>query len=111
MASKVAFTLKAGDTAPAFVGKCLDASGAPIATLGATVAFRMKPVVAGLAPPLAAAAVWSDAATAEATYAWVSGDTDIPGMYYAEFHVTFANGKTETFPNGEYAVVEILAAA
>lgn len=107
----MAFQLKAGDTAPPFVGRCLDPKGSPIPTLGAAVRFRMRPQVGGIAVPIDRPATWSDVARAEASYQWQAGDTDTPGLYDAEFHVTFGDGHGETFPNGEYAVVEILPAA
>lgn len=105
------FTLKQGDTSPPFSGQCVDQLGQPIATLGATVQFRMRPRVAGLRAPIVAAAVWDDPLTALATYQWVAGDTDVPGLYDAEFNVIYANGTSETFPNGEYVPVEILPPA
>lgn len=213
MASKVAFTLKAGDTMPPFVGECLRPDGSTIPTLGATPRFRMTPQVPGLRAPINQPAKWSgtpvpgsmgtvawvydgdstvtvtfagldpyakdlridftgsvpiDPASSgsatlpggpgafanligsltpftavldyglqaeadfvvgiqrtvlsapvpsglfegsEATYAWQTGDTATPGLYNAEFAVTFVGGAVETFPNGEYAVVEILPAA
>jgi len=81
------FQIKAGDTSPAFTGKCLDANKVPVQTLGATVHFRMKPKVAGLRAALDQPATWLDPALAKAQYAWQTGDTAIPGLYDAEFHV------------------------
>ena len=45
------------------------------------------------------------------TYDWAVGDTDIAGAYWAEFEVTLASGRIETFPNDEMAAVEILPQA
>lgn len=105
------FQIKAGDTAPPFKGRCLDAKGAAIPTLGTVVRFRMKPRTAGLRAPIDQLAAWTNTTTAEASYAWQTGDTAVPGLYDAEFHVTYVDGRSETFPNGEYVTVEILAAA
>lgn len=80
-------------------------------TFGASVHFRMRPRVAGLRASIDVPAVWSNPATAEATYQWVAGDTDTPGLYDAELHVIFGDGRSETFPNGEYVTVEVLPAA
>ncbi len=41
-------------------------------------------------------------------YDWVSGDTDTPGTYYAEFQVTYTDGSVESFPNTENLVVTII---
>ena len=39
-------------------------------------------------------------------YDWAPGDTAIPGTYWAEFEVTYADGAIESFPNtGHIAVV------
>lgn len=105
------FTLKAGDTSPDFVGKCLDNAGVPVPTLGATPRFRMKPQVNGLRPLIDTLAVWSDPVKAEATHLWSTADTAVPGLYDAEFHVVWANGKSESFPNDGYVVIEIMPAA
>jgi hypothetical protein len=50
-----------------------------------------------------------DASKALAQFAWAPGDTDVPGLYRAEFKVTFGDGKVEKFPNGDYLDLEILA--
>jgi hypothetical protein len=105
------FRLKVGDTLPALIGQCLDAKNTPIPTLGAMVTFRMRPQVTGLRAPIVAAGSWDDPATAMAKYEWQAGDTDVPGLYDCDFLVDFGGGVTESFPNGEYVVVEILPAA
>lgn len=48
-----------------------------------------------------AADVVGDPTLGEVEYEWQPGDTDIAGNYLGEFDVTYTNGKTETFPNGE----------
>jgi hypothetical protein len=105
------FTLKAGDTSPEFVGKCLDQTKTPVPTLGATVRFRMRPQVRNLRSVIDTPAVWSNPATAEATHLWAPDETAVPGLYDAEFHVVWADGKSESFPNDEYVIIEILPAA
>jgi hypothetical protein len=39
--------------------------------------------------------------------AWQVTETANAGLYEAEFPVTYANGKTETFPNDEFILVKI----
>lgn len=106
------FSLKQGDTSPPFRGKAKDATGKLVPLTGATATFRMKPQIQGLRAPISAPAD-VDGLTSELSYDWASdgSDTNVPGLYDAEFHVVFADGSEETFPNGEYEVVEILPAA
>lgn len=42
------------------------------------------------------------------SYQWVSGDTDDPGEYNAEFEVHFNDGRIESYPNSEYLTVHII---
>jgi len=49
-----------------------------------------------------------DAATGEIKYEWSEADTDESGMWQAEWEITYGDGTTETYPNGErYIAVEI----
>lgn len=105
------FSIKQGDTLPAFIGQCLDENGEPVPTLGSTVTFRMRPQVPGVKAPISAAAAWLDPSTATAKYEWAVGNTDTPGLYYADFFVDWGSGVTESFPNDGYTVVEVLKAA
>jgi len=41
-------------------------------------------------------------------YQWSEGDTDTPGVYEAEFEVTYDGGAVETFPNANYRIIEIV---
>ena len=102
--------LKVGDTAPPFRGKALDGAKKPVDLNGASAKFRMRPQLAGLrAEILADAQV--DEAESVLTYDWEAEDTAVAGAYWAEFEVTLANGRIETFPNDEMAAVEILPQA
>jgi hypothetical protein len=49
----------------------------------------------------AEADVVGDPTLGEVEYEWQPGDTDVAGNFLGEFDVTYTNGKTETFPNGE----------
>lgn len=49
-----------------------------------------------------------DYANGEGQYQWADGETDdLIGFYYAEVEVTFLDGRTRTFPEGddEYAIL------
>jgi hypothetical protein len=41
------------------------------------------------------------------TYDWQTGDTDVSGVYYAEFEVTYGDGSVETFPNSGNISIKI----
>ena len=105
------FEIKEGDTSPPFRGVAKDATGRPVPLGGSSVEFRMSPQIPGLRADIVAEAEY-DEETSELIYRWADGDTDTPGLYDAEFAVTFpAGGGVETFPNGEYARVEVLPKA
>jgi hypothetical protein len=101
--------MKRGNTSPPFRGKALDGASKAVDLAGATAKFRMWPQVAGLRDEILADAQ-VDEVESILTYDWDPDGTDsaVPGAYWAEFEVTLANGKKETFPNDEMAVVEIL---
>jgi len=39
------------------------------------------------------------------SYTWIAADVDEPGLFHAEWEVTFSGGAKETFPNGRYLKV------
>jgi hypothetical protein len=46
-------------------------------------------------------------ASGQVQYQWQTGDTTNAGVYRAEWQVTFATGKIETWPDNGWAVVSI----
>lgn len=48
-----------------------------------------------------------DAANGGVKYNWQEGDTDTPGVYYAEWEVIWSDGTPETFPTLGYEIVLI----
>lgn len=106
-------TVKQGDTLPAVQGTCLlpDGTAADL-TDASAITFRMTPESAGLTADLAGAATATDPATSGVVeYEWQPGDTDVPGLYLAEFHVEYLDGSSETFPSEGYISVEVQRAA
>lgn len=101
--------VKQGDLLPTVVGTCLDAAGAAAdLTLASAVTFRMTPERPGLAPDISAdAVVVADPAGGVVEYVWQAGDTDVCGLYRAEFGVEYMDGSSETFPTDGYVPVEI----
>lgn len=101
------FRCKQGDRARTLRARLEDATGRAVPLTGAAIRFRMEPDVAGLRDAVEGPAVLLDAATAEVGYSWAEGDTDVPGLYSAEFRVVYGNGQPETFPGEGYIDVVI----
>lgn len=49
-----------------------------------------------------------DAAAGEVWLVWAPGETDIAGVYRAEFEVVYQDGRRETFPGDGYISIQIL---
>lgn len=97
------YEIKAGDHGFA-ISTTLSDGGGPLQNLdGATILFKMKPAPESDsdADPFSAAATF-DAGTGLTSYVWQSGDTDTPGLYRAEWQVTFLDGSRVTFPADEW---------
>jgi hypothetical protein len=104
----MALHMKAGDTWPLLDGQ-LTANGVVTNLTGATVRFVMSTKAGNLVFDHAASIV-GDPTLGRVEYVWQSSDTLNAGNYYAEFHITFGDGKKTTLPNDGYMEVEILPA-
>lgn len=82
--------------------------GAAISLAGTTVKFLMKLPSAG-SPVVSAPAIIDDAVNGYVSYQWAVGDTATPGVYRAEWEITYANGQTQTVPADGYDIVEVVA--
>lgn len=104
------FTIKQYNTAPALEATLVDYLGVPVPLTGCTVQFAMRSrdnqnlVISGVASVV-------DAPTGKVSYQWGVSDTNTSGSYYAEFVVTYANGRKESFPNGDYIEVHVVKSA
>lgn len=99
--------VKAGDTAPVVRATLLDALGAAVDLTGATVRFVMATSTTPRTVKVDAAATVVNAAGGVVEYAWAALDTNTVGAYVAEFEVTYANTKVQTFPTTGYVDVTI----
>lgn len=99
------FYIKQRDTAPA-IRFALEPSS--IVLTGATVRFFMRNR-AGQVVVDAAALIVTATGTPTVEYSWQPGDTAAAGLYEAEFQVTYADGKIETFPNVGYIQIRMEA--
>jgi hypothetical protein len=106
------YTVKRGDTAPVVTDTLEDAAFAPVNLTGASVKFHMTTWDRSTVVVNASATGPNGGAldsTGQVQYAWASGDVAAAGVYKAEWEVTFAGGKIETWPNEGYATVNIPA--
>ena len=94
-----AFFIKQNDTRPALYAQLLQ-DGSPVDLTGCTVRFNMS-------SGLSREAIITDATNGCVRYDWQEGDTAVPGVYAAEFEVTFPDGTRETFPNDGFLEIVI----
>lgn len=98
------FTIHRGDRLPNFAATLADADGnAPDLDTATEVRFQLRSTRDGTTKVDGAAT--GDGAVA--TYEWAAGDTDTPGRYWAEIHVTWPGELPQTFPNDTPIVVHI----
>lgn len=76
-------------------------------TLASSVTFIMRNPYKTGDPKVRSSAVILDAEAGSVEYRWLSGDTDTPGEWFAEWEVTWGDGTTETFPTVGYDFVLI----
>lgn len=101
------FTLKPGDLLPIFERILTNPDDTPFPLTGYSVAFRFRPRGPSGVWQGGAAAIVS-ASGGHVSYTWAAGNTDVPGVYEAEWRCThLATGKVVTFPTAgfdEFAV-------
>jgi hypothetical protein len=106
LASKPDFTIKQGDTLPALDMWFSDGKGAPIDLTDASVRLVItKPNWEVLLDKPCAVL---DAKEGYAQYCWQEGDTDTPGIYWAEFKIIWPLGLRLTVPHVHYLRFEIV---
>jgi len=98
------FYIKRNDTAASFQVALRDSAGDAVDLTGASVQFIMSK---GSTAKVSAPATIVDAAAGEVRYDWVAGDTDEGGYFRAEWEVTDASNRVQTFPNPGYDEVVI----
>lgn len=100
------FYIKQNDTSPAIRSNLLDSAGAAINVTGATVRFSMKDQYGQIVVDNQLATI-IEYANGVVEYDWQAGDTANSGNHYAEFEITFDNGRVQTVPNDSDILVKI----
>lgn len=99
------FQIKRGDTKTPLKVALSDDQG-PVDLTGATVTFVMS-AWSGKRTINNGSAQVVDATNGVAWYVFNPGETDVAGTYRAEFHVSYSDGRYETFPTLGYITVTI----
>ena len=100
------FFLKQLDTAPVFQYTVLDEDGVAIVLTGATVTFYMQDEN-GITIIDNAAVTITDATNGVVEYQWVTADSDVSGIFFAEYVITFGDGTIRTSPDPGWIIVVI----
>jgi len=96
-------TLKQGDTRHAVRAALKKADGTTVDLTGATVLFKLAERNGTVLVNREATA----GADGVAEFIFNTGETDKVGVLYAEFFVTYADGRVETFPNKGKIVINV----
>lgn len=100
MTSNNPFVIKRNDTSPTMQATLYNPDETAVNLTGATVRFHMKTQDRNTII-VDQPAIIALAAGGVVAYEWQVGDTANNGSYFAEWEVTYADGKIETFPNDE----------
>ena len=99
--------IKRGDLLPPLEAALLLADGEPIDLTGCAVRLRMR-TDDGEALKVDAPATVVDVAAGRVRYDWQPGDTDVVGVYRAEFEITFPSLKTMCVPTDSFFTVHVI---
>lgn len=107
LTSVTSLQLKQGDLEPPATASIMDVTGAAVDLTTATgVQFRLSDTLTRTEVFVRSAAV-DDANSGQVSYHWQAGDTDLSGVYYAEFVVTWPGARSQTYPADGYLVVDV----
>ena len=103
------FTIRQGDRLPP-LRTTLISDGSPVDLSSATSVTVYGVQSDGTTGFTGAATILTPAADGEVSYAWGSGDTDMPGRYRVQFVVT-TSGLTQTYPTDRVYLVDVIPTA
>ena len=92
------FFLKQDDTAPVLQYTVLDENSVAIDLTGVTVTFYMQDKN-GIEVISGAAVTITDGSNGVVEYSWVAADSDVAGIFSAEFVIVFSGGTIRTSPD------------
>lgn len=98
--------IKRGDTRNCIKAILKDSAGSQVDLTDCEVRFHMAPL--GRQAIVSRAAHIEDPTAGEVWVVWAPGETDIAGVYRAEFEVVYQDGRRETYPNDGYISIQIL---
>lgn len=100
------FVIKQHDTRPSILGTL----SADPTDIFASVWFLMRDQTGTLVVSRAGTLVEQPSSTSggKVKYQWQDGDTDVAGVFRAEFQVTFSDDRIETYPNSGYLTINIV---
>lgn len=101
--------IKRNDRIPSIAATLTDAAGSPVDLTSSTVKFIMSVAPGGGTPTLNVAATIVTAVAGTVRYDWAVGNTATAGDFVAEWEVTFASAKKQTFPSASYNTITITA--
>jgi nitrogen fixation protein FixH len=96
----VRFNTKVGDTRTALKATLKDASGNPVDLTDCTVRFKMGCLIDREVQVV-------DAPGGKVLMVFEAADVAKPGLFRAEFTVTYRDGRVEVYPNSGYITVYI----
>lgn len=99
MALSIDFNIKRNDTLPAVSASLLDPDGNGVDLAGATVSFVYRLSTEARSTAVSGSAAIVDSNNGVVRFDWTAGDTDVPGIYFAEFQIVFGSGDVLTVPN------------
>lgn len=100
------FHTKRGDTRTAIKATLKDAKEQPVDLTNCRVKFIMTKI-GGKTAKINREAIIKDAANGIVWFVFEANEVDEAGTYRAEFEVTYADGRVETFPNADYITIII----
>jgi hypothetical protein len=101
------FSIKRNDRVPSIAATLTDSLGAPVDLTSSSVKFIMSAAPGGGTPVLNVAATIVSGPAGTVRYDWAVGNTATSGDFVAEWEVTFASSKKQTFPSVGYNTITI----
>lgn len=100
------FTIKQNDTSPAIRAALKTPNNKAVNLIGATVRFHMRNKNRKLL--INKLAIVENQESGIVRYDWEPGDTNLHGICFCEFEVTYEDESIETFPNNDYIRIRIV---